>query len=389
MFPANYTRKMLQLARELFPLNRSLTGPGVRETLHILQREMPKLEMHSVPSGSEVFGWTVPKEWHCEDAYIVTPSGEKICKFSHSNLHVVGYSTPVDTAMPLEELNAHLHSLPSVPEAIPYATSYYKETWGFCLSEHQRKILPKGNYRAVIKSKLYDGLLNWAEFALPGDTEAEVLFSTNICHPSMFDNELSGIVVVTELAKRIAARPARRYSYRFLFIPETIGSIVYKHLAARGERPVPIVGCAVYCVGRVGAPHIVMATTFDCRANRAAQSVGAKMLDWYTWRASDERQFCHLPESWPVCGFTMNPPGNWPGYHTSLDNMDVASEQTLYASVDWLESWALAVERAEYRAPEFPCEPQLSRRGLYRTLSTVAAVDMSALNAYAIGNGLG
>jgi aminopeptidase-like protein len=222
---SNCGTSMHRLLSELFPICRSITGNGVRESLRILQRKIP-LEIMEVPSGTNVFDWTVPKEWNIRDAYILDEQGNKIVDFKINNLHVVAYSMPVDTYINLAELQEHLYSLPEQPDAIPYITSYYQERWGFCLAHIQRTNLKEGMYRVVIDSDLIEGSLTYGELIIPGSSEKEVFVSTYMCHPSMANNELSGPVVTSMLAQWIACKP-RRYTYRIIFISETIGSLTY------------------------------------------------------------------------------------------------------------------------------------------------------------------
>ena len=238
-----------RFAKVLWPLNRSITGAGVRETLRHIQVLLPDLQIFEVRSGTKVFDWVVPKEWAIRDAYIVSPHGEKICDFKKNNLHVVGYSTPVDKYMSLGDLQKHLYSLPDLPDAIPYITSYYKERFGFCISDNQRKILKSGQYRAVIDSELFDGSLTYGELVIPGQSDEEVFISTYICHPSMANNELSGPTVTTFLGRWLKTLNRRRFTYRIIFVPETIGSITYLSKNLKQIKEKIICGFNVSCVG--------------------------------------------------------------------------------------------------------------------------------------------
>ena len=290
---------MYSLAERLFPINRSLTGGGVRETLAILsefvQHPSSQLQVHEVPTGTPCFDWTVPKEWRIRQAWIEAPDGRRIVDFADSNLHVVGYSEPVDAVLPLEELDKHLYSLPEQPGVIPYVTSYYKERWGFCIPDDLRRSLVQGDYRVHIDSELFDGSLTYGELKIPGDQEQEIFLSTYVCHPSMANNELSGPCVTVHLARWLQSL-TRRYSYRIVFIPETIGSILYLSRNHEELREKVVAGFNVSCVGDDRVYSYLPSRDGNTVADRVAQHVlhhtdpeycRYSFLD----RGSDERQY--------------------------------------------------------------------------------------------------
>nr|WP_239090268.1 DUF4910 domain-containing protein [Marinomonas ostreistagni] len=366
---------MYQWAQELYPIPRSLTGQGVRDTLAYLQDKLPGLTVHSVATGTKVFDWEVPNEWNIRSAWIEHESGERIVDFHDNNLHVLGYSEPVDRMMSLEELQAHLYSLPEQPDAIPYVTSYYKRRWGFCLTQQQRDALPAGNFRVHIDSDLAPGVLNYGELLIPGETEQEVMLSTYVCHPSMANNEVSGPVVATALAQHILALPKRRFSYRILFLPETIGSITYlsKHLDTLKQRLQA--GFIVTCVGDERDHSYVPSRHGHTLADQLAKhTLKHTYPDYsaYTWldRGSDERQFCAPGVDLPVCSMMRSKYGEYPEYHTSLDDMDLISPNGLYGGYLVIKR-ALDILEANYKPKmKVLCEPQLGKRGLYPTVSS-------------------
>lgn len=354
----------------------------MRETLSALQDTVAGLEVLGVPTGTDVMDWITPKEWHVEAAYIVTPSGEKICDFSTNNLHLVGYSKPFKGTLSLEELDKHLYSLQSQPDAIPYVTSYYKEIWGFCLSQNQRDSLKSGNYEVVVESKLFDGVLNYGEVLIPGASNREVFFSTYICHPSMANNEISGPVLATELAKFLQSRD-NYYSYRFVFIPETIGSLMYMSLNLERMKRDILAGYVLTCVGDDREVSYLPSRSGNSVADRTAMQVLSELslqFTTYSWldRGSDERQYCSPGADLPVCSVMRSKYGTYPEYHTSLDTLGgVVTAKGLQGSFDIYKKIILELEDRRYPVAQQIGEPQLGRRDLYPTTSIKGDYSMS------------
>jgi aminopeptidase-like protein len=367
--------QMHEFAKKLWPIHRSLACEGTRESLRIIQDKLPDLKIHAVASGSDVFDWKVPKEWNVREAWIKTPDGRKICDISCNNLHLVGYSVGVNLRLPLSKLNEHLHSLPLQPEALPYVTSYYNENWGFCISHDERSTLVDGEYEVYIDASLENGFLNYGELVLPGQSKEEIFLSTYVCHPSMANNELSGPVVSTYLAQHIQAKSNRRYTYRFVFIPETIGSIAYlsQHLAALKMNVVA--GFNISCVGDDRTYSFLPSRNGKSLSDNIARHV----LKWiapdyksYTWlqRGSDERQYCAPLVDLPIASIMRSKYGEYPEYHTSLDDLErVVTPAGLQGGLHALQCAVEALEQNLYPTIQVLGEPQLSKRGLYPYLS--------------------
>lgn len=363
--------EMYDLISELYPICRSITGDGVRKSLHILQKFI-SLEIHEIPTGTKMFDWVVPKEWNVRDAYVKNSRGEKVIDFQVSNLHLLNYSIPIARRMPLSELKEHLFTLPEHPDWIPYRTSYYRENWGFCLRYNDLKKLEEGEYEVYIDSSLEHGHLTYGEYYVPGETKEEVLFSCHVCHPSLCNDNLSGMALATFLAKHLASQP-RRYSYRFLFIPGTIGSISW--LCLNEDRTDYIRhGLVVSGVGDAGAMTYKKSRQGNADIDRAVSHVlkhsGEEyVIEEFSPYGYDERQYCSPGFNLPIGRLGRTPFGKYPEYHTSADNMDfVKPEYLMNSFTRYLEVVNVLENNKIYINTNPKCEPQLGKRGLYGAL---------------------
>lgn len=363
--------------RDLFPICRSITGSGVRKTLDYLTTILPDMRIRAVPSGTTAFDWTVPDEWNISKAFIEDIEGNVLVDFRRNNLHVMGYSTPIDAWMTLDELQPHLHSIPDRLDTIPYVTSYYSRNWGFCLTQRQRDALPReGKLHVVIDSTLQPGQLNYGELILPGQEDREIFFSTYVCHPSMANNELSGPVVCTALARWVRGLTQRRYTYRFIFIPETIGSIVYLSMHHEELKRNVIAGFNLTCVGDDRAYSFLPSREGDTLADRVAlQALKTSGVDYkkysFLTRGSDERQYCWPGINLPIVSIMRSKYGTFPEYHTSDDDLSLVTPNGLAGALALHMECVKIVEADRIYVNKGMCEPNLGRRGLYPLISSL------------------
>lgn len=365
-------REMYRLVSELYPICRSITGEGVRQTLEIIKKRIP-LVTHEVPTGTKVFDWTVPKEWNIKDAYIKNPQGEKIVDLKKSSLHVVSYSLPIHRVMRLNELREHVFTMADRPDWIPYRTAYFKEAWGFCMSHKQMMALEEGEYEVLIDSSLEEGHLTYGELVIGGRTSDEVLISTHVCHPSLCNDNLSGIALATGLAHYLAT-VTLKYSYRFLFLPSTIGSITW---LSQNERTLSRIqhGLVLACVGDSGKTTYKKSRRGNAEIDKAVVHVlrhsGEEfdVIDFVPY-GYDERQFCSPGFNLPVGCLMRTPHGCYPEYHTSADGLNFVQPAALADSFSKCLSALSVLERnAAYVNLNPKCEPQLGRRGIFRSYS--------------------
>tara|TARA_R110000824_G_scaffold58399_1_gene157925 strand:- start:103 stop:1398 length:1296 start_codon:yes stop_codon:yes gene_type:complete len=365
----NIGEEIYDLCDRLFPICRSITGNGNRKTLQIIQDNVPcEISVHEVPTGYQAYDWEIPQEWSINDAYILDPSGNKIVDFKDSNLHVVNYSAPVHQKITLEELQEHLYSAPGYPDAIPYVTSYYNRRWGFCLEHEKREKLQDGEYTVFIDSELKDGSLTYGEVIIPGETNEEVFLTTYICHPSMANNECSGPAVVTYLIKWLLEQN-RRYTYRVVFAPETIGAITYISKNYDTLKENIIAGFNVTCIGDNNNYSFMPSRLGGTLTDKVAKHVLDNFTDSYNeysflQKGSDERQYCHPNVDLPLVTIMRSKYGTYPEYHTSKDNMDFISPEGLFGGYNIVKSCIEALESNYVYKSAVICEPKLSKRNM-------------------------
>ncbi|MGH2266697.1 DUF4910 domain-containing protein [Campylobacter taeniopygiae] len=382
----NTGKAMYELAKELFPICRSITGQGFRDSLQILNDALGGgiLQIYSIESGTKVFDWIVPPEWHIKDAYIITPNREKICDFKKHNLHVLNYSEGVDKEIELDELQNHLYSLEEKPDAIPYVTSYYKKRWGFCITHNERKKLKQGKYRVFIDAKHDEnGVLNYADFIIPStqNSKEEILISSYLCHPSMANNELSGPIVAIYLAKWLFNLKERKYNYRFVIIPETIGSIVYIHKHLKHLQKYTKAGFVLSCLGDDNAYSLIHSSSQNTLSDKVALHTlkNKENFKEYSFldRGSDERQYNAPLVNLGVAGICRTRYSDYNGYHTSKDDLNFISSKGLAGGLKAMQEIILNLEINEVYENTTFCEPNLGKRGLYHTLSTANDIPLA------------
>jgi aminopeptidase-like protein len=376
---------MINLAKKLFPINRSLSGAGVRQTLEILKDEYQDLKIFSIPSGTDCFDWRTPPEWNISNAWVKNEAGKVIIDFKNNNLHVLGYSTPIDKIIDRAELFEHIHTLKDQPNAIPYVTSYYKKTWGFCMAHNDFENIEGNRFHVFIDSELNEnGNLNYGEIYISGESKKEILLSTYICHPSMANNELSGPIVAMDLAKKFNAKIGNKLSIRILFLPETIGAIYYISKNLQNLKENVVGGFVLTCCGDRGKFSYIPSPYGETLADRAALfSLDSNFIDYekysYLDRGSDERQYCWPGIDLPVCSITRTKYGKYPEYHTSLDNLEFIDSSSLEETSSLYENIIDIININDIFKCNVLCEPMLSKRGLYPTTSLKANYSNSSI----------
>lgn len=370
---------MIKFAKKLWPINRSLTGPGVASTLSLIQQKLP-IKILNFNSGKKVFDWQIPKVWNLKEAWVKNKNNKKIIDFRSNNLHIVGYSQSVDKIISLNELKKKIYTLKNQPDAIPYVTSYYKKDWGFCLQYNKFKELKDDEYHVYINSSFQKGKLKIGELLIKGETKKEVLISTYICHPSMANNEISGIVVSTKLAQWIKKK-RRKFSYRFLFLPETIGSIAYLSKNYKYLKKNIVAGYVLTCIGDNRNYSMLESkqknSLSDIVAKKILKKKNGKIYNWSS-RGSDERQYCSPGIDLPVASLMRSKYGEYPEYHTSLDQIgNVVTARGLSGGFEFAKEVIETIEKQMFPKSKTLCEPFLSKKKIYPTLSKKGSVSSS------------
>lgn len=376
-----------RLAGEIFPICRSITGDGVRQTLKIIQKRLPSLNICEVDSGTKVLDWEIPDEWNIREAYIDNSKGERIIDFKNNNLHVLGYAEPIDKYMTLTELKNIIYTQPDQPEVIPYVTSYYKRRTGFCMSDKQMKELQEDTYHVCIDSSFSKGKLTYGEIIIPGETQKEVLLSSYICHPSMANNECSGPSLLTFVAQEIMKK-RRKYTYRVIFVPETIGTITYLHYNLSTLKENVIAGYNLSCVGDNRMYSFVASKNEDTLSEKVLEKVlndnRVKYKKYsFLQRGSDEKHYGMPGIDLPIVTFSRSKYGEYPEYHTSADNMNIISPEGFEGSFDVIMECLNIIEENKIYAMNILGMPQLGKRNLYPSLSRKGIYDeelMAMLN---------
>ena len=377
---------IFKFGKKIWPYNRSITGEGTLKTLKDIKDLIPEIKIKKIPSRKKVFDWNIPDEWEINDSYIITPNGKKICSLKKNNLHLVGYSSPINKKINFKELSKKLYSLPGMPDAIPYKTTYYKKDWGFCISHNEKKKLSKkGLYTVYINSKIKKGHLHYGELIIKGKTKKEVLISSYICHPSMANNEISGPTVLTYLSKWILEKK-RKYSYRILFIPETIGSLAYLNKNIKTMKKNISFGFCLTCVGDERNYSLIPTKYRNTKTDKISLHVIKnidKKFKIYPWeeRASDERQFCSPGVDLPVVTLCRTKPGEYKEYHTSLDNLGtVVTAKGLEGGYNFAKNCVEVIENNFYPVTKIKGEPFLSKRNLYPNVNDLEGSKIDILS---------
>ncbi len=367
-------KKLFSLAKRIYPIHRSITGTGVEKTLEIIKNQINELKIKKTKTGTKVFDWKIPDEWNIKDAYIIDPKNKKICEFKKNNLHIVNYSVRVNKLVSLNNLKKNLFTLPNRPNSIPYVTSYYKKIWGFCIKYNDYKKLRKGNYRVFIKSNHKKGFLHYGEIFIKGKTKKEIFLSTYICHPSLANNETSGPVVTTFLVKWIKSLD-NFYSYRIVFVPETIGSINYISKNINKLKKNVVAGINITCVGDNRNYSYLSSRAGNTKIDKIALNIlkyKYKKFRKYNWldRGSDERQYCSPGVNLPMISLMRTKYGQYPEYHNSDDKLGtVVTPKGLYGGYNLIKDVIYSFEKNCIPVARFKCEPFLSKRKLYPTTS--------------------